>query len=66
MVTNMDLDELLASYNEIDRKYRAKFKDSNMDVCRKLIDDDLLSFIPSEEELDSILLEPIRRMSLIN
>lgn len=62
----MDFEELLESYNEIDRKYRAKFKDFDTNVCRVLSNDDLLSFIPSEEELDSILLEPIRRMMIIN
>lgn len=61
----MNIDELLSSYDEIDRKYRARFNDSETVVYRKP-DNDLFSFIPNKEELDNIFLEPISRMRLVN
>lgn len=58
----MTLDELLLSYEEhrIDQEYKAKFKDKFKDAENilqiKIKKDNLLSFIPDEEELNKIFL----------
>lgn len=54
----MTLDELLLSYEEhkIDQEYKAKFKDAENILQIKIKKDNLLSFIPDEEELNKIFL----------
>lgn len=72
----MNIDELIASYDSIDYKYMAKFqygeerslyiddRGGHVGLGRKM-DSSYMSFIPGEEELDKILLEPLRRMKSV-
>ena len=72
----MNFEELLASYNQIDQEYRARFHD--IEEWYPGIDEDrggkvftgrkmkagYVSFIPNKEEVEKILLEPLRRMQI--
>lgn len=55
----MGLDELLESYDEIDRGYRAKFNDAEM-VTSKKRKKDMFSFIPDLDEVMKILFDPLK------
>lgn len=55
----MGLDELLESYDEIDRGYRARFNDAEM-VTSKECKKDMFSFIPNPNEVMKILFEPLK------
>ena len=65
---DLNFDELLASYDPIDQKYRARFCDNDegyqsgkVFIGRKM-KASYASFIPNIEEVEKILLEPLRRI----
>lgn len=53
----MTLDELLASYDPIDVKFMEQFRDGYIPIHRE-IDPKYLSFIPTKEEVEKILVIP--------
>ena len=55
----MELDELLESYDEIDRGYRARFNDTEVATSKKC-KKDMFSFIPNSNEVMKILFEPLK------
>lgn len=55
----MRLDEILESYDEIDREYRARFNDAKT-VTGKTCKKDMFSFIPNPDEVMKILFEPLK------
>lgn len=71
----MNFDELLASYDPIDQNYRARFRDSdewNPDIedrggkvfTGRKMKASYVSFIPSREEVEKILFDPLRRVHI--
>ena len=61
----MKIDELIASYDPVDTKYRNKFRTVYAPSERRTSANSF-SFILTPEEVDDILLEPTRRMKELN
>ena len=71
----MNIDELIASYDPIDLEYKARFHDPNewypgvedrggKVFSGRKMKDIYVSFIPNKEEVERILLEPLRRLEV--
>lgn len=69
----MNFDELLASYDPIDLEYRTRFHDPDewypgvedrggKIFTGRTIKASYMSFIPDREEVEKLLLEPLRRL----
>lgn len=55
----MNIDELLASYDPIDIEYKNRFGFGKEESVQRKSS---FSFIPNREEVEEILLDPLRRM----
>lgn len=58
----MNMDELLASYDERDLEFEERFKDIKNGEYKRKADPKYFSFIPTREEVEEILLDPLRRL----
>ena len=56
---NKTIDELIASYDPQDFEFERRFRDYKTNKPSNM------SFLPTEEELDEILIEPLRKMRLV-
>ena len=64
----MDFRELLDSYDQVDQEYKARFPGIEAQISKISADrktgPDYMSFIPSGEEAEKILLAPLRKVGL--
>lgn len=57
----MTFDELLASYDERDREFKKRFIRKDKSKVRP-VNSHYFAFIPTKEECEKILLDPLRRL----